>query len=414
MSDMEELLAADDAGEPTQSPSANVPSPSMGPPPAAAPLPQQAAQTAQQPAPAPAAAAPMAPAPGALVPAAPAAQAQQQPQQQPAPGQAGVLPPMNTQVEVNGGESQFQAPAHQPVDPGVAHQQHTQQAYQQPAEQQLQPQQPQQPQQQAQGEPDLLAAMNGQVVTGEQQLPAMPGQADVQPQQPQQPQAPAQQQPPQQQPQQAPQAQQWQQAQQPPVQQQTNHPLPVTPPWQPQDQANQEAVRYAMLEQRIEAEYAQFAHAVGLYVLADPSHRNPQNRMHEVIYYMHWEPHSLQAMDPNRLNQFETVLSSNQLYVQSLENHWSQRYRTLAKEFERAIFVRRRNFDGGTKGEQEAACFAAEPDMEHLRTELALAQAMANRLEGMGERFAQYEDGLKRTINFATEEWRHQHFNRSA
>ncbi|MCL2639832.1 MAG: hypothetical protein FWD53_03210, partial [Phycisphaerales bacterium] len=121
-------------------------------------------------------------------------------------------------------------------------------------------------------------------------------------------------------------------------------------------------------------------------------------------YNMRFNPTHLVQMSPRDLCVFENALSAHQTWVQTIENWWTARWEFLGPELSRIFRARRGNYKGDTdKARTEKACedalCAAEPDVEKMRREFVKAKAIAQYLAGLGERYGQLEDGLKRTIS---------------
>lgn len=161
----------------------------------------------------------------------------------------------------------------------------------------------------------------------------------------------------------------------------------------------------AMIESRVRKEY----YDLGLALLENPNKRDSNLYIHEVIHWVRWRTLDVINLGPHEVLKLGQALSAHQLYVQSQENYWSARHQLLSKELERIIFIKRENYadqaKGKTKTEMENILIETEPQIRDLRNEYLLAQAMANALENMGERFVQLEDGLKRTITFVVREY---------
>jgi hypothetical protein len=135
---------------------------------------------------------------------------------------------------------------------------------------------------------------------------------------------------------------------------------------------------------------------LGLTLLDNPKAMDQTSRIHQAIYAMRWTPDQLVQMHPSDIIAMGVVLSAHQVYVQGLENEWSAKYQLLSKESRKVVLSRRDSQKGKTKAEQEAALFLADPEVREMHHEYLIARAMARLLRGMGERFKQLEDGIKR------------------
>jgi hypothetical protein len=156
--------------------------------------------------------------------------------------------------------------------------------------------------------------------------------------------------------------------------------------------------------QDLQSDIIRLKNLLGINVMEDPRTCDPQNVIHVAIWNMRHNPVGLVQMTASQLCIFESALSAHQVYVQCIENEWAARYAFLGREFDRVMRKCRRKYRGDTEKDREEACLDAEPAMAKLRNEFLKAQAFAALLEDMGDRFAQLEDGLKRTISMRHEE----------
>jgi hypothetical protein len=144
---------------------------------------------------------------------------------------------------------------------------------------------------------------------------------------------------------------------------------------------------------------------MGLALLEDPQQCDPNNMVHHAIHFLRWAPQ--QQLPPEQLNAMEHALAAHQVYVQSEENNWYGRYRQLEEDLKRLVRIKRSNYTGKTEGAKEDAMYAAEPQMVEMRRQFILAQRVSRMLNNMGERFAQMENGIKRTVDHAQAQLRH-------
>jgi hypothetical protein len=143
----------------------------------------------------------------------------------------------------------------------------------------------------------------------------------------------------------------------------------------------------------------------GIAILSNSKAAIPNSYVHEAIRRVSWEANNLPNLGPHELLNMEAAITAHQVYVQGEENYWTAQYNFLGRELERAMIAMRDNFTGGTKAEMENKLIANHPGIRDLRNKYLLAQALCTVLDKMGERFAQMEDGLKRTISFVVSEY---------
>lgn len=158
----------------------------------------------------------------------------------------------------------------------------------------------------------------------------------------------------------------------------------------------------------IEQQVQQARFDSGIALLANPQQRDKANYLHECIYRVKWEAQKLYSLGPHELLAMEAALTAHQVWVQGQENYWSGRARLLDTELTRIVFIKRDNYASSTKTESENRLIAAEPQIRLFRNDCLMAQSMATLYKDQGARFAQLEDGIKRTISLAVDE-----FNRS-
>jgi hypothetical protein len=144
---------------------------------------------------------------------------------------------------------------------------------------------------------------------------------------------------------------------------------------------------------------------LGIALLEDPKRVDINSLVHKAIFHMRYKQGDLMRMSPHELNELECALSAHQVFVQGLENEWAARSRSVGVVMDRVLGTKRRNYEAKTVRDQEELVFSTEPNMQVLRTQFLQAQAMSTLLDKMGERFAQLEDGLKRTITLVQMEY---------
>ena len=177
-----------------------------------------------------------------------------------------------------------------------------------------------------------------------------------------------------------------------------------TPATAPVAVLNQDFKDYATRSQEMQADIAKLKAVLGITVMENPQACDPQNVIHVAIWNMRHNPVGLVQMTAAQLCVYESALSAHQVYVQSLQNEWQARYTFLGREVDRLLRKCRRKYKGDREKDREEACLDAEPAMVNLRNDFLKAQAYATLLSDMGARFAQLEDGLKRTISMRYEE----------
>lgn len=154
----------------------------------------------------------------------------------------------------------------------------------------------------------------------------------------------------------------------------------------------------------LEGQLARVLHATGLALLRCPDAR-PEGVVYDAIYGMRWEPDGLLELGVATLCQYGAALSAHQAWVSGLENEWRARYQNTKREYERALRLGGEATGGKTKQDREEEALRANPDLARVRNQYVLASALHTLLDGIGQRFVQLEDGLKRVIGLAQMEY---------
>lgn len=157
----------------------------------------------------------------------------------------------------------------------------------------------------------------------------------------------------------------------------------------------------AAISSQLETEKAKVAMALGIDALehGNSQHYPPGSPVHEVIWYMRWGSQQMSEMPPQQLCHFERTLTAHQVFVQAQENHWASTFGLLGKEKDRIFRELRRNMTGGTEKDKDNDIIAGSAECRDLYVRLRVAEAMATYLRDMGQRFAQLQNGLKRSID---------------
>ena len=192
---------------------------------------------------------------------------------------------------------------------------------------------------------------------------------------------------------------------------------PASPPGPPQIQGPTEEPDVAAVQAQQRMVEQAVAHAraeLGIDVLSDPAAADTNNQLHQIIALMRWNPAQLGQVGPHRLNEFEAVLSAHQVYVQAMENDWKAKHGLYGHLLAGIKQSRIGSVEARTVKEKEHLIVTGDPDVKRLHDQFLLAQAMAAVLDGMGERFSQLENGLKRTINLVEFDYTHSAHQRQA
>jgi hypothetical protein len=158
--------------------------------------------------------------------------------------------------------------------------------------------------------------------------------------------------------------------------------------------------------QQIQAEVTRMKHLLGICAIESPEKADKSNIVHEAIYFMRHNPQELVQKSPEQLNIYEAALSAHQVYVQTVENEWKMKFTYISRERDRALRARRGNYKGDTEKAREDAAIISDPSLKKIHFYFLMAQAISTLLDSLGERFAQLEDGLKRTISMRQDEMR--------
>lgn len=154
-------------------------------------------------------------------------------------------------------------------------------------------------------------------------------------------------------------------------------------------------------KQAVKAHIIKLYEELGVNVMHNPEARKPGNLLHDVVYYMRWQPYVLSTMGAHRLAEYEVVLAAHQVYVASLENRADAHYSMLSREVSRVIRSRMGDVGATKVKEKEDEVLRQFPEIRKLHGEFQMAQAVHEALKGFGDRFAQLEDGIKRMIDLA-------------
>lgn len=175
--------------------------------------------------------------------------------------------------------------------------------------------------------------------------------------------------------------------------------LPQPTEWKvaPSGTANDdELVETQKLMIEVEAAIRGVHHHLGLALMTNPNAKDEGSLVHRAIYMAKWQPEQVIQLPPHDILAMATALSAHQAWVASMENEWKARYEILGPELERILWIKRDGYSGKTKTEQEIQAIKREPALRNMRKEYFIAKAMAKVLDGMGDRFAQLENALKR------------------
>lgn len=139
-------------------------------------------------------------------------------------------------------------------------------------------------------------------------------------------------------------------------------------------------------------------------LLEDRNLYDSTNKLHEAIWMMRWNSDGMVQMAPGQLCSYELVLTAHQVYVQAQENYWSQKYNFMGKEKDRLFREARGSVDAKTEKDKENLLIRTSPNHRNIFAEFRMAEAMHHYLKDFGARFAQLQNGLKRTIDLAIAE----------
>lgn len=156
------------------------------------------------------------------------------------------------------------------------------------------------------------------------------------------------------------------------------------------------------MEQEIESCVQAANLQLGLKVLASNAQGSGEkgNLVHQAIWTIRWSPEALPGLPVETLLAFESALTAHQVYVAGLENYWASRCELLGSVISQ-IKETRRDGASGDRVKQKEYQVLSSPAILPVYKQFLYARAMAQLLDGLGERFAQMEDGLKRTIDHA-------------
>ena len=176
---------------------------------------------------------------------------------------------------------------------------------------------------------------------------------------------------------------------------------PATPAPAP---ASKDIFDHEALAKQIAGEIDTLRRDFGIDVLENQRACDSNNAVHVAIYNMRHNPMGLIQMPASTLCVYEAALSAHQVHVQSVENYWTVQHQYIGRQMDMVMRKRRGKYKGDTEKDKELAVLENEPDMRQMRSAFLRAQALATFMAGMGQRFAQLEDGLKRLIDYRRDE----------
>jgi len=129
--------------------------------------------------------------------------------------------------------------------------------------------------------------------------------------------------------------------------------------------------------------------SIGLDLIIGPAKRQPDGR---------WQAGQLSQMSPHELNEVK-LHGTNTRCTCSRWKVTGRRHALLAHLLSGIKQSRRDSTEGSTVKQKEFQSVIGDPGVRALHVELLQAQYIAKLLEGMGDRFAQLKNGLKRRID---------------
>lgn len=140
---------------------------------------------------------------------------------------------------------------------------------------------------------------------------------------------------------------------------------------------------------------------LGIDILSSADHSNfdPESKVHAAIWHLRWNSDQVQTMDIKHLCGFECVLTSHQVYVQSLENKFHAECGFLNKEKDRVFREARKAVNGATEKDKDNLLILNNQKMRALFVDQRVAEYMSQFMNSMGDKFSQMQNGLKRTID---------------
>lgn len=170
----------------------------------------------------------------------------------------------------------------------------------------------------------------------------------------------------------------------------------------------------ATVLKQFEQDLAGLRYHIGIAILHDPRNYHPShgNPTHAALWNVKWNTQALMRESPHKLCEYENQLTAHQAWVRGLENEWTARYRLIGNELDRCSYKKRDQYPGQKVADKELKMFSGEKPMRTLRLEYMRAWGMFSLLEGMGDTFKQLEDGIKRTINLVSDDYRRTHYQK--
>jgi len=140
---------------------------------------------------------------------------------------------------------------------------------------------------------------------------------------------------------------------------------------------------------------------LGIKVLDGPDASNGEvgNEVHKAIWNMRFNAAKIINLPVEQLLSFEAALSAHQVFVQSEANRWAVMYEFLGAYIAQ-IKESRRDTVKGDRVKTVEMQILNSPAVRPVYERFLMAKAMAKLHEGLGDRFAQMEDGLKRAIDY--------------
>jgi len=156
--------------------------------------------------------------------------------------------------------------------------------------------------------------------------------------------------------------------------------------------------------QQIENQMNMVIAELSMGVLDNPKLLDNRSNLSQILHTMRWEPQVVSSMTPQKLIEWEVVLSAVQVHVMAMEGKWRARHAFLSREASRVIRIREadlQNAKGSTVKDRENEVLTQFPDVREFWQQFQMAQAMDHFMRGAAERFAQLENGIKRAIELA-------------
>lgn len=169
---------------------------------------------------------------------------------------------------------------------------------------------------------------------------------------------------------------------------------------QPQVTSSAEVAASIAMQNEILNEVRIMKDRVGISILESPEAGERGNVAHRAIWFCRHAPEKLIEKEAKELLAFEAAMTALQVWVQTIENEWAMRHMLLGYEISKIKMLKRGGVEADTVKEKEYLLIASDPGLAKMHYQFMLAQAMAKLFEGIGDRYAQFEDGLKRAIDY--------------